>query len=528
MLELARSVVVGKSWRSILSFSASIVGVQLLAGCDDGALVDQMGTDVAAPATVTDLVASVQVADSTVWLSWTAVGDDGKEGKAFAYDVRFSADELSEDSWESAEVIRNPPAPSLSGADERFSVGQATAATTVDYGVKVVDENGNQSMLSNVATIAVTANMLDITPPSATVLSIEAVSDSTIDVSWEAPGDDADQGVAASYSVRIARTPISKDTWESAGVVADVPAPEAPGTTQSVTVQGLNELTKYYLAIRTVDDAGNWSDFAPSSSATTGERGVGLVYASDDVIGELDWRGGTIVFESLGRLWKVNADGSSQGAIEIQTDLGSVPHTSPRVSPNGTKVAFTVVSDSSRIYRTSIDGGAATEVAAGWTAAWSPNNLEIAYVAYGFGLWHVWVGGGEPTAVDVLCSSCAPGTLHDWSPDGASIMFQSVVPPEGGGGGLFIVPSAGGVAAWVAPHSSRRGRWSPDGTLIVVERGGDLVLMTPTGSVDWLAVRGGGVKPTWGPVGDEIAFVGTRMGTYGVWRARWTETSASK
>jgi hypothetical protein len=81
----------------------------------------------------------------------------------------------------------------------------------------------------------------------------------SVSVSWTAPGDDGRSGTATAYDLRISEAPITEANFATAFSVPAVPAPAASGTRQRVTVRGLTRGTTYYFAIRTVDDAGNWS-----------------------------------------------------------------------------------------------------------------------------------------------------------------------------------------------------------------------------------------------------------------------------
>ncbi len=81
----------------------------------------------------------------------------------------------------------------------------------------------------------------------------------TITLTWTAPGDDSLTGTATAYDLRYFTIPISPTNFYSAFKVTSVPTPTTPGKQQSLTVHGLNPGTWYYFAIRTVDDAGNWS-----------------------------------------------------------------------------------------------------------------------------------------------------------------------------------------------------------------------------------------------------------------------------
>jgi len=76
---------------------------------------------------------------------------------------------------------------------------------------------------------------------------------------WTAPGDDGNIGTAAAYEMRYSTSAITIGNWSSATAVSNLPAPQPAGTRQSVTVQGLTSGTTYYFAVRTRDDANNWS-----------------------------------------------------------------------------------------------------------------------------------------------------------------------------------------------------------------------------------------------------------------------------
>lgn len=93
-------------------------------------------------------------------------------------------------------------------------------------------------------------------------LLAHAASPDTVTVRWTAPGDDGRIGVATSYDLRVSQQPIDVSNFDSANQVQGTPSPGAPGSIQSVVVHGLTYGTTYYFAIRTVDDAGNWSELS--------------------------------------------------------------------------------------------------------------------------------------------------------------------------------------------------------------------------------------------------------------------------
>lgn len=78
-------------------------------------------------------------------------------------------------------------------------------------------------------------------------------------VSWTAPGDDGNVGRAALYELRLAVVPMTAANFGSALVVPGTPEPATAGTRQTHVVYGLTRGTNYWLGLRTMDDAGNWS-----------------------------------------------------------------------------------------------------------------------------------------------------------------------------------------------------------------------------------------------------------------------------
>jgi chitodextrinase len=114
-----------------------------------------------APSPVTDLTASNPTLGS-IELHWTATGDDGGSGTASAYAVRYSRSPLTEGNFDSAvPVTSGVPSPSPSGTAEAMTVTGLSSTTTYYFAVRVLDEAGNRSLLSNVAV----ASTLDDTPP---------------------------------------------------------------------------------------------------------------------------------------------------------------------------------------------------------------------------------------------------------------------------------------------------------------------------------------------------------------------------
>jgi hypothetical protein len=88
----------------------------------------------------------------------------------------------------------------------------------------------------------------------------------SLTVRWSAPGDDAGLGTATAYDLRMSTSPINDGNFAQATQVDGMPAPRPAGTIQRVTIRGLSEGTTYFFAIKTVDDAGNWSPISNVAS----------------------------------------------------------------------------------------------------------------------------------------------------------------------------------------------------------------------------------------------------------------------
>lgn len=98
-------------------------------------------------------VATVTVTGSTettVALRWTAVGDDSLTGTATSYDVRYSTSPITATNWASATQATGEPTPGSAGTVQNFTVSGLTRQTTYYFALKVADEAGNVSALSNV------------------------------------------------------------------------------------------------------------------------------------------------------------------------------------------------------------------------------------------------------------------------------------------------------------------------------------------------------------------------------------------
>ncbi|MCG3118726.1 MAG: hypothetical protein ALAOOOJD_00982 [bacterium] len=114
------------------------------------------------------------------------------------------------------------------------------------------------------------ARTKDTAPPNAvTTLAVSGATASSITLKWKAPGDDDNQGTAATYDLRYSLAPINDGNFAGATKATTVPKPAVAGTLQSATVSGLNGGTTYYFALKATDKAGNTSELSNVVSSGT-------------------------------------------------------------------------------------------------------------------------------------------------------------------------------------------------------------------------------------------------------------------
>ncbi len=95
-------------------------------------------------------VAITALTDSSAALAWTATGDDSLTGTATTYDVRYSTAPITLANWAAASQATGEPAPAVSGTAQSFTVRGLARQTTYYFAIRVADEGGNPSALSNV------------------------------------------------------------------------------------------------------------------------------------------------------------------------------------------------------------------------------------------------------------------------------------------------------------------------------------------------------------------------------------------
>lgn len=224
--------------------------------------------DVTAPAAISNL-SLTGATPSSITLNWTATGDDTNSGTATTYDIRYSTVLINDSNWSSATQATGMPTPSAAGSIETAVVNGLNSSTQYYFAIKVSDEVPNTSALSNVPNLTTQAPP-DVTAPAAVSnLALSNPTQTTITLTWTAPGDDAGVGTATSYDVRYSTSLIDASNWSSASQLVGEPSPAIAGTTESAIVNGLTAGTKYYFAMKTSDEVPNISALSNVPSLST-------------------------------------------------------------------------------------------------------------------------------------------------------------------------------------------------------------------------------------------------------------------
>jgi len=91
---------------------------------------------------------------TTLTVCWTATGDDGRNGKASSYDIRYSQQAPQGDTsgwWNDCLRVSSAPAPDWPGIRQCMTIENIVEGAQYYVAMKVIDESGNQSGLSNIA-----------------------------------------------------------------------------------------------------------------------------------------------------------------------------------------------------------------------------------------------------------------------------------------------------------------------------------------------------------------------------------------
>ena len=131
------------------------------------------------------LVRAQGAGQDSVTLRWTAVGDDSLSGVAAAYDLRMAGTPITASSWSTATALSGLPAPLASGTPQRVTIRGLTPGSTYYFALRVRDDAGNWSGVSNLVRWD---GVLDEGPPAAPSGLVSALQGNGLHLSWTPSG----------------------------------------------------------------------------------------------------------------------------------------------------------------------------------------------------------------------------------------------------------------------------------------------------------------------------------------------------
>jgi hypothetical protein len=96
-------------------------------------------------------LAAQDITQNSVTLYWAAPGDDGSEGQALSYDIRYSQSKITDENWDSATAVSISVTPIKAGLTQSVTINGLFQGFTYYFAIKATDDAGNVSDLSNVA-----------------------------------------------------------------------------------------------------------------------------------------------------------------------------------------------------------------------------------------------------------------------------------------------------------------------------------------------------------------------------------------
>ena len=195
-------------------------------------------------------------------------------------------------------------------------------------------------------------------PPGA-ITNLVSVPGSQVLLSWSAPGDNyyAAGSTASYYEIRY--TSNTSYNWSTGFSTANLwkaarPVTGIAGRAETEMVTGLKPETTYYFAIKTKDNAGNWSDLSNISTAIPSAFGLSLSTFSfiPTVMGDINNDGyiDLLGFVSPYTVVLRNNNGSFMAPVVAGNDYANIPGTLGDVDNDGDLDLVTVGSDV-RLYR---------------------------------------------------------------------------------------------------------------------------------------------------------------------------------
>jgi len=109
-----------------------------------------------------------------------------------------------------------------------------------------------------------------ISPSSIIDLTTINPTKNLITLTWTAPGDDGNTGIAYGYIVKYCTSgPVTNSTWDLASTYSQSWTPLASGSSETHIVSGLSLNTQYWFAVKAYDEANHYGNISNSPNGKT-------------------------------------------------------------------------------------------------------------------------------------------------------------------------------------------------------------------------------------------------------------------
>ena len=174
--------------------------------------------------------------------------------------------------------------------------------------------------------------------PISDLVAVSGSEPGSVDLTWSAPYNDGSEGPNAyHYRVKQGGAAISSNAlYDSASDAGGPPTVTRRGNSNSMTVQGLTPGGTYHFAVKTADEAYNWSAVSNSVSAV----------AKIDTLAPIFWGvGSAVVDDEPGTItlnWEAARDHSLPVTYKIWYSVGSIDYgLAPNATTQGTSFRVT-------------------------------------------------------------------------------------------------------------------------------------------------------------------------------------------
>nr|NQU91750.1 hypothetical protein [Bacteroidota bacterium] len=173
-------------------------------------------------------------------------------------------------------IVKDDPAVEQTYSSSAYSDNHSLTSlgnTTRIYFLLYAGTNGyyiNDAATQQIMDAFVSLLRVDTVPPNpVSDLIVSNILNSGALMSWTAPSDDSLTEPVSAYDVRISASPITSGNYFSATEYEQSIVPGNPGTTEVLTITGLQSETQYWAGLRSIDEGENYSS-AVITMFTTG------------------------------------------------------------------------------------------------------------------------------------------------------------------------------------------------------------------------------------------------------------------